>query len=232
MQENDGIKLLKEFSEESQEAEHDKIDSAIKVKKEKHSTCETSSLISDKYMEDIKANTVANRFSDMIIDFEKNFPVDDANFEALDQHFYVEDDIFQSEDEDEANERNDEDSESWSYLATIKKETGPTIAMLMSGIQDLCKCEIEKKISIILHFTYELESFQPQNNKLIAHKNTLLHEFKECVSSSRETFKSMKGNCHHEVNILQNEYTNIIEEGGNIDVFVGKKASQNKGYRC
>ena len=117
----------------------DEKDVAIKVKKEKLSTCETSSLISDKYMEDIKANTVANRFSDMIIDFEKNFPVDNANFDALDQHFYAEDDIFQSEDEDEANEINDEDSESWSYLATIKKETGTTIEILMSGIQDLCK---------------------------------------------------------------------------------------------
>ena len=126
VQEHDGIAVLEEFSEEDYESEDKTLEQARKVKKEKCITCETSSLISDKYMEDIKSNTIANRFSDMIVAFEKNFQVNDGNFEALEQNFYAEDDIFQSDesdDEEEESTMNDEDRESWSYLATIKKET-------------------------------------------------------------------------------------------------------------
>ena len=231
VQEHDSIAVLEEFSEEDHESEDKTLEQARKVKKEKRVTCETSSLISDKYMEDIKSNTVANRFSDMIVAFEKNFQVDDGNFEALEQNFYAEDDIFQSEESDDEEEEstiNDEDKESWSYLATIKKETRIPLSILRSQILELCKCEIEKKISVILHFSYELEDFQSQNGKLITLKTSLLKEFKACISSSREVFKNIKSDCHHEVKNLQNEFRNIIEEGGNTDEFVRKQLGKIK----
>ena len=174
---------------------------------------------------------MANKFIDIIIDFEKNFPTDDSNLEALEQNFYVEDDIFQSDEsdnEDEESGLNEEDKESWSYLATIKKETRITLEILKSQLLDLCKCEIQKKISLILHFTYELEDFQPSNSKLITLKNSIIQEFKECISSSREAFKNIKKNCHHEVKNFQNEFRSIIEDQGNTDEFVNKQLGKSK----
>ena len=123
---------------------------------------------------------------------------------------------------------NEEDKESWSYLATIKKETRIPLNILSSQVLDLCKCEIEKKLSVILHFTYELEDFQSLNRKLMIIKNSLLQEFKECISSSREVFKNLTKDCHHEVKDMQNEFRNIIEEGGNTDEFVRKQLGKIK----
>ena len=85
--------------------------------------CEQSSIITDKYKEDMDARTVANKFADLIIDIEcqrknnqtnKGEPTRNVDYDEL---FYSEDETFQSEDEED-----DEDECDGSEVIQLKSE--------------------------------------------------------------------------------------------------------------
>ena len=76
-------------------------------------SCQQSSLIRDKYKEDMDAPTLANKMADLIIDFEcsstiSNKPGHKNSIPDPDDIFYSEDEIFKS-DEEEDDENCDED---------------------------------------------------------------------------------------------------------------------------
>ena len=120
-------------------------------------SCDNSSFVTDKYMEDISSNTVANKFSDLIISFEQ-LPEEVEIFNPdPEQAFHVEDEIYMSDDELEEEEEFLEECD-FSYeeisklnqLKNMKTETRQIVYMLKMNADKLCKCEVERKISFIL----------------------------------------------------------------------------------
>merc|ERR1712055_881298 len=69
-----------------------------------------SSVITNKYVEDTRAPTVANKFSDMILELERLLPTEREETVVIDpeESCYLEDEIYMSDDED--NEEISEDS--------------------------------------------------------------------------------------------------------------------------
>ena len=61
--------------------------------------CDHSSFITDKYMEDLSAKTVANTFSDMILSFEQSAVAEEIFNPDPEEAFYVEDEIYISDEE-------------------------------------------------------------------------------------------------------------------------------------
>ena len=62
-------------------------------------SCDNSSFITDKYMEDLNAQTAANKFSDMILSFERSPEEEKLCNPDSEQAFHVEDEIYISDDE-------------------------------------------------------------------------------------------------------------------------------------
>ena len=110
------------------EEEEDK-ETTEKLEKE-HISCDHSSFITDKYMEDMNAPTVANKFSDMILHFEISSQTEQIFNPDSEQAFYVEDEIYISDDEDEEDDAelsenfsSEEDIKSWNEIRYMKNET-------------------------------------------------------------------------------------------------------------
>ena len=113
-----------------------------------HVSCDNSSFITDKYMEDISSNTVANKFSDMIISFEQ-LPEEVEIFNPdPEQAFHVEDEIYMSDDELEEEEEcleeydfSYEEISKLNQLKNMKTETRQIVYMLKMDlllIQVMC----------------------------------------------------------------------------------------------
>jgi hypothetical protein len=60
-------------------------------------SCDNSSFVTDKYMEDLNAQTVANKFSDMILSLEQPPEEEELCNPGSEQAFYVEDEIYMSD---------------------------------------------------------------------------------------------------------------------------------------
>ena len=147
---------------DSDEEEYD--EKTVTLDKE-HVVCDNSSFITDKYMEDTNANTVANKLSDMILSFEQS-PEEEGIFNPdPEQAFYVEDEIYISGDEFENGDEefqedlviSEDDASKWNQLKDIKKETRQAVYLLKTNTAKLCKCEVERNISFILSCKFQLE---------------------------------------------------------------------------
>ena len=183
-----------------------------------HVSCDNSSFITDKYMEDISSNTVANKFSDMIISFEQ-LPEEVEIFNPdPEQAFHVEDEIYMSDDELEEEEEcleeydfSYEEISKLNQLKNMKTETRQIVYMLKTNADKLCKCEVERKISFILKCKFEIEKISVVNARLVSFKDLLLKNFSDCIENSRMVFRSTPKNCHHEYNSLNNDLENYIK---------------------
>ena len=134
---------------DSDEEEYD--EKTVTLDKE-HVVCDNSSFITDKYMEDTNANTVANKLSDMILSFEQS-PEEEGIFNPdPEQAFYVEDEIYISGDEvEDVDEEfqedlviSEDDASKWNQLKDIKKETRQAVYLLKTNTAKLCKCEVKE----------------------------------------------------------------------------------------
>ena len=144
-----------------------------------------SSVITNKYVEDTSAPTVANKFSDMIISMEKilSFDNEEAVLTDPEDSYYVEDEIYLSESEDEE-EMNEElfSFEEMIHLTTMKKIKKESLQDLYwlnnnSNLQKLCKCGVTKKISSLMESKFKLEKIKVEDINLIAFKNNILKDF-------------------------------------------------------
>ena len=178
-----------------------------------------SSVIINKYCEDTKTKTVANRFSDYVFIFEKSNASFKDDFLTIDPEdaVYVEDEL--SSDEDEYENENEDLTEDFSEeditnshkLKDIRKESRQSIFWLRSNIENLCKCGIERKLSQIMELQYQLQQIDVNQEKLVALKATLIGEFSEVIMISRNRFKEMNKNCHHKQSDISHDIKNVVE---------------------
>ena len=198
------------------DSEEEVEEETIKLEKE-NVLSDHSSFITDKYLEDINAPTVANKFSDMILSLEENTEADEIFNPDPEQAFYVEDEIYVSDDEldddDDVPEGSDvslEELDSWNQMKNMKIETRQSVHLLKTNTANLCKCEVERKISFILNQKFQLEKMSVVHNKLTTLKDFLMNEFSSCIESSRYVFKSISRNCHHEYNTMQQTWIKLL----------------------
>ena len=123
------------------------------------------------------------------------------------------DDDFEDDDDDlEGPSISAEEIDILNQLRTMKKETYHVIHLLKTNITNICKCEIERKISFILNKKFQLEKIKIEHEKLKSVKYQLLKELSDCIENSRSLFKSTLNNCHHEYNTLSSDITNFVEK--------------------
>ena len=182
---------------------------------------DNSSVITNKYIEDIHSNTVANKFSDMIISLEKllSDEIEENLNPDPEDEMYVEDEIYLSdEDEDDDDEEllgslPFEEVVNFKIMKKIKSESCSDAYWLKtnSNLKKLCKCGVIRKISSLMQAKYDLEKLKVEDSKAIAFKNELLKEFSACVEIGRRHLSGMEKNCHHKINSLSDDVENIIK---------------------
>jgi hypothetical protein len=182
-------------------------------------SCDNSSYVTDKYMEDLNAHTVANKFSDMILSFEQSPEEEELCNPDSEQAFYVEDEIYISDDELEDDDDflegssfSAEEIDILDQLKTMKKETKHAIYLLKTTIANFCKCEIERKISFILNKKFQLEKTKVEHEKLTSIKYQLSKEFSDYIENSRSVFRSASKNCNHEYDTVSSDIVNFVEK--------------------
>ena len=179
-----------------------------------------SSVITNKYVEDTNAPTVANKFSDLIIELEKLLPSVREDSVVLDpeESCYLEDEIYMSDDEDYEEISDDllnfEEMIILKSMKKIKMENLEDMYWLKtdSNLKKLCKCDVTKKIASLMESKYKLEKVKVEDDSSIAFKNELLTEFSYCIENSRKYLQSLVKNCHHTFNELNDDIENIIKD--------------------
>ena len=210
----------KELVDEIYESDEEHNDEESTKLETEYVSCDHSSVITNKYIEDINAPTIANRFSDMILSFEQtSFTEDNVEifYPDSEEAFYVEDEVYDSEDEIKDDEDlivnssySDEDLKQWNIMNMVKKESRQSVFCLQGNLSDICKCGVEKKIALILDKKYQLEKLRFEGENLIIFKNGLIKEFLDCIEKSRKHFKTHPKNCHHIPNSLNDDIENFI----------------------
>ena len=209
----------KEFVDDLYDSEEEQNDEETTHLKKEHVRNDHSSLISDKYMEDINAQTVANKFSDMILEFEQKPGMEEIINPDSEQAFYVEDEIYISDDEltDDDDILGDDsfiseaDLNNWNEIRSKRSETRQTLYIIKNDI-NLCKCSLERKISYILKHKFELEKLTVSDKKLKDTYEKLLKEFSICIEHGRSRFRNQSTNCNHEeYNILNSDVKRVTE---------------------
>ena len=190
----------KELVDEIYESDEEHNDEESTKLETEYVSCDHSSVITNKYIEDINAPTIANRFSDMILSFEQtSFTEDNVEifYPDSEEAFYVEDEVYDSEDEIKDDEDlivnssySDEDLKQWNIMNMVKKESRQSVFCLQGNLSDICKCGVEKKIALILDKKYQLEKLRFEGENLIIFKNGLMKEFLDCIEKSRKHFKT------------------------------------------
>ena len=163
-----------ELDDEIYDSEEEENDEKTTKLDEEHISCDHSSFISDKYMEDVNAPTIANKFSDMVLEFETK-PVAEIINPDSEQAFYVEDEIYLSDDEFEDDDDDnllqdqlisEEDMQFWNEIRSMKIDSRQTVYILKTNTGIFCKCELERKISFILKLQFKLEKISVTNKSL------------------------------------------------------------------
>ena len=209
----------KELVDDLYDSEEEENEEKTTNLKAEHISCDHSSFISDKYMEDINAPTVANKFSDMILELEKMPGLEEIVNPDSEQAFYVEDEIYLSDDEFEDDDDSidvesfcaEEDMNIWNQIKSARSETRKTIFMIKNDIT-LCKCALERKISFILKHKFDLEKIIVNNTKSKEIYEKLLNDFSDCIEHGRSRFRNQLQNCNHEeYNTLSSDVKKVIE---------------------
>ena len=210
----------KELVDDLYDSEEEENEEKTTNLKAEHISCDHSSFISDKYMEDINAPTVANKFSDMILELEKMPGLEEIVNPDSEQAFYVEDEIYLSDDEFEDDDDSidvesfceEEDMNKWNQIKSAKSETHKTIFMIKNDIT-LCKCALERKISFILKHKFDLEKITVNNTKSKEIYEKLLNDFSDCIEHGRSRFRNQLQNCNHEeYNMLSSDVKKSLKQ--------------------
>ena len=175
------------------------------------SRCASSSLIGNKYREDTNSYTVANQLSNSIISFERTYKQEGSK-EVPHEDCHLEDEIYQSDDDNDIdNDRNKVETELLNLILTMKKMTKSAMNQLSNETIHSCKCQLEKNLALLIHYSFELEHIHVESEKTIILKKTLKEDLKNCISKGKQSLKLYKSNCDHEYNKVMSDIENIME---------------------
>ena len=208
---------------------HDEENEEFVTLEQEHISSQHSSIITDKYQEDMDAPTVANKIANMIIDLEckTNEETEDQQCNPdPDEIFYSDDEVFQSDDEvdsdteDESSDtENDFESTQLSYEELLQwnklNKLQKNIRKLMSNCEQMwtnyCRCSLGREIGFGLENTFELENMILNNSMLESLKSKLSIDLKKCISKAREYILKMDM-CTHSANDLNSIFKTVITE--------------------
>ena len=176
------------------------------------SRCSSSSLITNKYRENTNSITVANKLSDCIIAFEQSVNKEDEKRLPV-ENDYLEDEIFQSDDEEELEipeELSEKEDES-NRILFMKKITKRAMNQLNDETANFCKCQVEKNLALVIHYSFELDQMCANTEQESNLKEVLKDEFKTCISNGRNSLKLYEANCNHPYNRVMADVENIME---------------------
>ena len=178
----------------------------------------TASLITDKYKEDSRIPTVANLFSDMIIQYEtlsEEVRNDEVMFYDPEDEFYKEDEIhysdeedeiFNSDEEDEDNDEqlfnfddlSDQDIEIYKKAKFIHKEIMP---YTLQKLNKNCQCYLSKIIGFLAQLVFDLGDLEPESIELINFIKDSESTAEKLIAKARNVYHQ-KPECNHPVNDL------------------------------
>ena len=163
-----------------------------------------SSLITDKYREDMDAPTVANKIANMVIDLEsKSKPdlLEKCDNPDPEEIYYSDDEVFQSEDEEgdgSGDESRDleldldygnlsyEDLSHWKKLKCIKTKINKITLDSENMWSKYCRCSLGRQIGFALEYTFELDNMDLNEPELETIRSAILLEVRNCIKKARE----------------------------------------------
>jgi hypothetical protein len=186
-----------------------------------------SSIITDKYQEDMDAPTVANKIANMIIELECK---ENAEREERlgnpdpDEIFYSEDEIFNSDDEDDADTEDESEDEKdndsqLSYEESLKcnelKKIKKKLNKISLDCENVwpyhCRCSLSRQICFALEHIFDLENIDLNNSQLLTTKSEMLIELRKCVKGARVHIIQMDI-CTHDANNLNSIFEAVIKD--------------------
>ena len=193
-----------DIEEEEDQSNTEKITEISNKLKEEKLKSSHSTMITDKYVQDVKANTVANKLSDMILELEAMTGNINSASPNEDIDVYIEDEIYESDDEEditkdeiEPDKLTDEDYQKYCEIKNVENDSVNFVQELTTLIDTLCKCDVERKASAIMEFKYCLEKISSDNLALVRLKEKLIIKFDQLIASSRSVLRKLPANCHH-----------------------------------
>ena len=217
------IDILQKYQEDAMEAvntayEHnidesdnvvDESDNDVDAKEEPRSGV-SASIIVDKYMEDSKAPTVANKLADMIIQFETNAEPNTQSEEYLNQpedHMYNEDcDELDNLDDDDDVDDDDENIEvvieslsdkDIEKLDQLHNLTRDIKRFKNVNLSELCKCSLSNIGGIISELLYNTKKINPDDDSLKQMKVKIENKLTPLIDQFRQHMKE-KDDCNHD----------------------------------
>ena len=134
----------------------------------------------------------------MILELEGMIKDDEDNNPPGDLDVYIEDEIHNSDDELDNDDGlqteafSNEDYEIHFELKRIK-----SVNLLTSSRLVLCKCDVEKQLSVLMENKHKLEKIFVENSVLSDLKVSLLEECNKSIDSGRKHLQKFLENCHH-----------------------------------
>eukprot|EP00092_Neocalanus_flemingeri_P022722 GFUD01024642.1.p1 GENE.GFUD01024642.1~~GFUD01024642.1.p1 ORF type:complete len:2733 (+),score=580.47 GFUD01024642.1:994-8199(+) len=185
-----------------------------------HISSEHSSLITDKYKENMDAPTVANKLADMIIDLECNLKPSSTEKYGNpdpDEIYYSDDEIYQSDDEDDEEENDPEHSDfsfeeksQWKRIKKIRQDSEIFLTDSRSGWINYCRCGLGKQICFALEHIFELDRLNLDNETLNTLRSEVTSELRESVVQGRQDLARMEI-CMHNENDLNTIFEKVIK---------------------
>ena len=177
-----------------------------------------STFITNKYFEDTKSDTVANKFSNLIIALESVEKNDNTIVDPDPEHKeFIEDEYFNSSDEEEEIgffseiECSEEETEVLDYMKSIHCESKESLVQLKSNAKTLCKCGIARKISLLMDLKFNLEKKVVITPQISTLKKNMISDFSNAIKIGRNAMKSLEKNCNHTRTQLSEDIENIVE---------------------
>ena len=197
--EGDNINIANEQSDD----ESSDSDDVEECDSEPERTSISATIITDKYGEDSKAPTVANKLADMIVQFERDSTVLDSSdvliFDPEDE-IYIEElnEVIEDEDEDEVEDididlLSDDDSAILKQYEEMKREYK---GFSKINLDELCKCSLSRIGGIIFDTLHNLQKIKVENEKFQHIINTFSLKVNSVANQVRILLKD-KHDCNH-----------------------------------
>ena len=182
----------------------------------------SASVIIDKYKEDNNAPTVANRFADMICQFEANsekLREDDQCIFDLQDNIYSEDEQEDPEnsDEDYSSEEDlnenatEEDKITYHKLMNFKKELNKVSRLNFS---ELCKCSLTRQAGSLLDVVDNVTKLFFESECLRRKIGEFRKQSDDVIEQIREAYKG-KPDCDHKVGEMSMFLKSLFEKSKN-----------------
>ena len=177
----------------------------------------SSSVIVDKYQEDSKRNTVANKFARMIIEIETK--ISNASFTVPttdpEEHDYPEDepneelnDNFSDDDQDCPEINNLDENDMKIYDKVINATKSLETKAKITG--DLCRCNVAMRISYLIKVLSEIQMLKPLNEDLMTLTEDTTNSLRELIQVARDVWRN-KPDCNHQMNDLEKLFRNLLD---------------------